>query len=164
MNINLLISFNIRLHSSLFITLESSALWACFVILFPLVVFICAMCFNAVFFFFTLSEFQETTGSLFRVPGARSCITIDWESLILPLSLFHPFYHISFNMSVLLDWLRLVSNKNRARLLFCIMQVWVQRWITLGLEEDWVQWVHTKRGEPCNCLSEWLREHSLGWW
>lgn len=92
---------------SLSIMLESSALWAGFVLIAPLIVFICcAMCFNAVFF--TLSEFHETSDSLFRVPGTLSCIAIDWETLILPLSLFQsffsPLYH-SICLSVPIDWL-----------------------------------------------------------
>lgn len=154
-------------HSSLSITLESSALWACFVLIAPLVLFICcAICFNAVFFPLSVNFKKQAALCLgcqahahaSQLTGRPS--SSRYLSFTLSFSLNHSIY---FTISVLLDWLRLVSNKNRARLMFCIMQVWVQGWITLGLEEDWVQWVHTKRGEPCNCLSEWLREHSLGW-
>lgn len=126
--------FNIRLpntsgkiklpHFSLSTMLDSSALWACFVRISPLVVFICcAMCFNAVFF--TRSEFQETSGSLFWVPGTRSCIVIDWETLIFPLSLIHLFFpSLSFYLiySSSSNSLVTVICKNQSRFASCTIK------------------------------------------
>lgn len=114
-------------HSSLSITLESSALWACFVLIAPLVLFICcAICFNAVFFPLSVNFKKQAALCLgcqahahaSQLTGRPS--SSRYLSFTLSFSLNHSIY---FTISVLLDWLRLVSNKNRARLMFCIMQV-----------------------------------------